>query len=917
MKHLILIAFLFTSYVVSFAQTKLLINRKDGTKDSITVNTISRIRLSTSGGMNTSGIETGDTINVSSAAINSGGGTIIVSLPGTSVDGMQIIVPPNSFSSTTTFKISYSPIISHSLGQYFNPISPMISVSCDGGYSKYGMTVKIPITLPPGNFAMGFFYDENTGSVEGLPIESLGSNSISIVTSHFGTAGTKLKNSSGMNAGGSNGNIVIASVSESILNGQTIINTGFTPGVDDWEFINFGSYISDGGHCAGQSETAMWYYYEKRLKGAAPLFHLLDKVNDKTDPYKLWQDNPYGYRLSSTIQEDFDWAGWEIQMKLRSLLPGLTLKAFALSMLVTGEPQSVMINNSKGLGGHALVVYKVDYANGKLYVSDPNFPNNIDIATNGVSIRIIDFVNGKFDSYFTGLKAGEPGIEMDEISYFAKTAMIDWGHIGDQWTELENKTIGNDRFPKYTLKIQNDNDKELTDQMTTEKETVDLYCQSTECTAYLKNTDHYQALDAYAEDGHRLVEGNGQGITSIGLETGANKIGLYIMGATPTDLLHYVDFKWITIFYYPYAISPNPLLGSPGHEYTFTAKSKGKPFYFGSPKYVWTFGDNTAQVSILSDSTVTHTYATTGDYIVKVELYDQYQDTKKSEAISNAQIRTADPTMVAVTGGTFQMGNAYDVLDKEGRPIHTVTVSSYLIDKYEITYEKWTEVRNWALAHGYAGTDIAEGQNGFSTSGPTTTGANNPVTSVNWYDILKWCNARSEMDGLQPVYYTTNLQDVVYRAGQIQYYQSNAVNWTANGYRLPTEAEWEFAARGGTKSGSFKYSGSNTIGDVSWYAGNSYVVTKSDYTTHPVGQLTANELGIYDMSGNALEWVWDNWGNYPSTAQIDPKGAVGGGTNVLRGGGYNMANGLSESALRHMQYAPTIRTFAGFRCAAN
>ena len=156
MKHLILIALLLSSYIVSFAQTKLIIDRKDGTKDSIALNAISKIRFSSSGNTINPGIETGAMSEVFSASVDSNGGTIKVSLPGSPINGMQIIVPPHSYSATTTFKISYSPILSHSLGQYFNPISPMISVSSDGVYSKYWMTVKIPITLPVGHFAMGF-----------------------------------------------------------------------------------------------------------------------------------------------------------------------------------------------------------------------------------------------------------------------------------------------------------------------------------------------------------------------------------------------------------------------------------------------------------------------------------------------------------------------------------------------------------------------------------------------------------------------------------------------------------------------------------------------------------------------------------------------------------------------------------------
>lgn len=915
MKRFILITFLLTSGYVLLGQTKLLVNRRNGTKDSIALNSISTFKFSSSSSTVTPGIETGSSIAVSTTVIDTTGGTILVSLPGSPVDGMRIIVPPHSFSTATRFKISYAPVKSHTMGQYFNPISPMISVTCDGGYSKYGMTVKIPISLPAGHFAMGFFYDPNTGTVEGIPIDSLGTNSITIATRHFGAAGTELKTSSGVSSGIGNGNIVIASISESVLAGQAIINTGFTPGVDDWEFINWGSYISTEGNCAGQAVTAMWYYYEKRLKGAAPLFHQFDLVNDKIIPDKLWEDNPYGYRLASTVQEDFDWKGVGLQDILRSQVPSWSWKAFALSMLVTGEPQSVLITNSHGLGGHALVVYKMDYSLGKLYVADPNFPNNMDIGVNVVSIRTIDFVNGKFNSYFTGLNAGSAGIEMDLICYYAKTAFIDWDQIGKRWAEMDSKTIGNDRFPKYTLKIQNDNDKDLTDGMATNLDSLLVYCKSTECTDYILNTDHFQFYKTFDQSGLLLDKCGSLGLAIVVLKPGSNKIGFYVMGAKEGKVDFYVDYKWITINCYPLRISPDPLMGSPGKECTFTARPEGRVPPLA--KYVWTFGDKTAQEIKINDSTVTHTYQEKGTFQVKVELYDNSKNTKLSEAVSMARIATLDPSMVAVTGGTFEMGNAYDVLDEEARPIHTVTLSSFHIERTEITYEKWTEVRNWALGHGYASADIAEGQNGFGFSDPGTSKVNNPVTSVNWYDILKWCNARSEMDGLQPVYYTNWLQNVVYRAGQIINYPHPAVNWSANGYRLPTEAEWEFAARGGTMSGNFKYSGSNTIGDVTWYAGNSGSSPLIELTTHTVGQKTPNELGLYDMSGNALEWVWDKRGPYLSTAQTDPKGAVGGGTIVLRGGGFNMSNPLCESANRHMQYPPTVRTFPGFRCAAD
>ncbi len=236
---------------------------------------------------------------------------------------------------------------------------------------------------------------------------------------------------------------------------------------------------------------------------------------------------------------------------------------------------------------------------------------------------------------------------------------------------------------------------------------------------------------------------------------------------------------------------------------------------------------------------------------------------KEDSPVSAANNPPAPPGMVSVAGGTFTARTT------------PVTISSFKIDKYEVTYELWTEVRNWALTHGY--TDLVAGQNGYNPSG-----TNNPVTKVNWYDIVKWCNARSEKDGLTPVYYTDNTQSTVYCTGQIDI-NLDAVKWNANGYRLPTEAEWEFAAGGGTSSQGYTYSGSNTIDNVAWYAFN------SGTTTHTVGTMSANELGIYDMSGNVWEWCWDWYGSaYPSGGTTDPKGPSRTQTyRLMRGGSFH------------------------------
>ena len=206
---------------------------------------------------------------------------------------------------------------------------------------------------------------------------------------------------------------------------------------------------------------------------------------------------------------------------------------------------------------------------------------------------------------------------------------------------------------------------------------------------------------------------------------------------------------------------------------------------------------------------------------------------------------STEPEMVFVKGGTFIMGcSTYEQGNDCGgyeSPNHQVRVSDFYIGKYEITQKQWKEIM---------GTDVHQQRDKANTSWPLRgEGDNYPMYYVSWYEVQEFISRLNA------------------RTGQ--------------NYRLPTEAEWEYAARGGNKSQGYTYSGSNIITDVAWCNEN------SGEKAHPVGRKQANELGIHDMNGNVSEWCYDWRDYYSSYPQTDPMGPWSGTFRVTRGGGWN------------------------------
>lgn len=489
-------------------------------------------------------ISTGKTVAAASVKVPSSGGTLTVSEPGTPITGLELTIPANAYTDIKTFEISYAPIEKHSFGQDFNPLTPLIKVDNGGDYSAETMTLKIPVKVPEGSFAMGFIYDSKTKKLNGLPTIASDADSITIATSHFS-------------------DVIISCISDALI--KKDVDSGFRPGIDDWQFINRGSFIAQGGHCAGQSVTALWYYVTQPDGKDLTLNGRYDNNGNKPSSPSFDYDDNLAYRFVSAVHSDINWDSYANRFwkKMAGANDELTWKLFAYSMQITGEPQETGIYSKAG-GGHDMICYRVK--DGNLYIADPNYPGNNE--------RRIEYSNGKFKPYNSGANFDEiakgNGKAYETIQYCAKTDTLSWDKIAQRWEEMKDKTVGDNKFPAYQIIYKDENGKypELLDGFTFSNKLIRIAASST-----TPNIGCYIFRDG------ALLKFDAQ--YNVELVPGVNNLGIFIVctvdakdkDGNPIKIEKYVDFKYLTVTFKSedakISIDPPTLDGQEKQLYTF------------------------------------------------------------------------------------------------------------------------------------------------------------------------------------------------------------------------------------------------------------------------------------------------------------------------------------------------------------
>ena len=465
-------------------------------------------------------LQLGPVTNVATQTIGSAGGTI-------EANGLRLQVPDGALDAATPFSVTQAPISAADFGGLVTPLTPLYAVDNGDAALSEVVTVTLSTTVPDGAVALAFYYDDATGTLS--PLSPLGEDATSITAgaTHFSSF--------------FGGLVDMAKL-------DPIVDSGFRPGVDDWQFTNRGSYVAFGGHCLGQSMSAAWYYVnQRRAAHASSLYGLFDNNGASTKTPALDQDDSQGYRLASTFQVEAGSLPWldsiyAAQGAIAKADDAYTYAAFKVAIAFSGEPQVIGMRHQARAGGHAMIVYRVTPE--WLIIADPNYPAQYR------AIRY-DAATG-FGSYLSGANAAE--IATKGPTSYTKFAFLPWrgdstieAALAKDWADFENNKAGDAVFPKYALEALAGTDAAGTE---TWVPLVDGYTsQEKQLKIRLRDPTNANDVTMRVYDGtSTTVLGAWNAVQTINLKDGDTPLGIAIYFSKPQwSAWGYVDFVRLNV----------------------------------------------------------------------------------------------------------------------------------------------------------------------------------------------------------------------------------------------------------------------------------------------------------------------------------------------------------------------------------
>lgn len=461
----------------------------------------------------------------SSATLGANGGTV-------NATGLTLTVPAGALAGDTPFAVTATAITGFAnAGDYggaLTPLTPLFTVADDEADLSAPVTVTLDAPLsadaPAGTTPMAFYYDRDSGVLS--PLSPLGykDGKLTALATHFSD---------------------ILGMVVDWTKVPDVVDSGFRPGVDDWQFDNYGSYIAPGGQCEGQALSEIWYYnMQRKAAGAAPLYGVYDNNGATVKTPELWQDDSSGYRFVASVHADPivdratylalrnpQWAAADNRQ---------TYDAFRAAIALSGSPQMIRISTDGVSGGHTMVIYRASA--GRLYVADPNYVGRL-------RTIVYDAPSGKLSPYRSGDSAtsiaADGGTSYAHFAYVPVLAARTDASIAARWAEFETNQAGDTVFPSYTLYAATDQDaagkdvwEPLADGFTTDQATLKIQVS--------RLLDNSATSMAVFRDTDTITTGDWGWKQTLALEPGDNNFGLLVYGQKGEEWA-YVDFVRLTI----------------------------------------------------------------------------------------------------------------------------------------------------------------------------------------------------------------------------------------------------------------------------------------------------------------------------------------------------------------------------------